>query len=152
MATPEQLAERADSESFCYWDLIQNYLSRLNVFVAPLGRMRDALRDFAKERQKQILKWGDQTHPCVPAELPGIPSSHAVMLRSIAQEMEHAAKKDCNNAFREGSGTWWHIAFEELCEAGAAPPAKRREELVQLGAVITAWIEDLDARTAPKDS
>lgn len=116
------------------------------------SRLVAILAAFGFERGRQIEKWGEQTYACVPAELPGVPSSEALMLRSIASEMEHAAKGDCNNAFREGKGTWWHIAWEELAEAGAAPPEKRREELVQLGAVIVAWIEDLDARTAAKDS
>lgn len=142
--------DRSNLDSYrSWWEVASELFGSAFGAVIPKASI---LRAFADERQKQILKWGDQTHPCVPAELPRIPSSHAIMLRSIAQELEHAAKADCNNAFREGSGTWWHIAWEELAEAGAAPPEKRREELVQLGAVITAWIEDLDARTAAKDS
>ena len=136
------------------WEKIRFEIERTIIMLPgwSVNHCLAILAAFGFERGRQIEKWGDQTHACVPAELPGIPTSEALMLRSIATEMEHAAKNDCNNAFREGNGTWWHIAWEELAEAGAAPPEKRREELVQLGAVIVAWIEDLDARTAAKDS
>lgn len=44
--------------------------------------------------------------------------------------------------------TWTDIALEEFCEAVEAPDdEQRRKELVQLAAVVFAWIEDIDKRS-----
>lgn len=115
-------------------------LARLSLTACASTAIADALA----ERVRQLAKWGDQSHPCVPWELPG----RGYDERFVAEAMERAAKADCEREFKAGRGTWWHIANEELAEVLAAPPEKRREELVQLTAVCLAWLEDLDNKTA----
>ncbi|WP_405747725.1 NUDIX hydrolase [Streptomyces canus] len=92
--------------------------------------------DVDAERQRQLAKWGDQHHPN------GTGMNYQ---RALADE-ERAA---CEAAFRNGRGTWRHILAEEIAEAFAEKdPAGLRAELVQCGAVIAAWIADLDSRSA----
>lgn len=92
------------------------------------------LRDFAVERQRQIVKWGPQVHPNGTGRMGD--DGLAGMYRDI-----------CDRNAREGQGTWRDILLEEVFEAIAeSDDAKLRVELVQSGAVITAWIEAIDAR------
>lgn len=59
-------------------------------------------------------------------------------------DMKHA-QLATDTAFAEGHGTWWHILMEEIWEADAEEdPAEARRELVQIGAVVCAIIEDID--------
>lgn len=92
------------------------------------------------ERDKQDAKWGEQNHPSVS----GVFTSQASPVQPSVD-----ARNACNEAARDGALTWAHIANEEFAEAIDAPNDKeRREELVQLAAVITAWIECIDRRKA----
>lgn len=87
------------------------------------------------ERDKQDAKWGEQNWP----------STNDACRDAIPDEA--TAKEACDTAVREGRCTWAHITIEELAEALAAPDDKsRREELVQLAAVVAAWIECIDRR------
>lgn len=123
----------------------------MDVRVHSAVRASHGIRDALLERVAQLRKWGDQSHPCVPWE---IEPSRAWDERMVAEAMERAAKADCEREFKAGRGTWWHIANEELAEVLAAPPEKRRQELVQLTAVCLAWLEDMDnkAGTRSEDS
>jgi len=57
------------------------------------------------------------------------------------------AKKACNEAFKNGSGTWRHILMEEIAEVWAeSDPYRMRGELLQVAAVVAAMIEDLDLK------
>lgn len=112
------------------------------------SRASTAIADSLAERERQLAKWGDQSHACVPWELP----NRGYDERMIAQQLERAAKADCDREFKAGRGTWWHIANEELAEVLAAPPEKRREELVQLTAVCLAWLEDIDNKRQDIDN
>lgn len=86
------------------------------------------------ERQRQMDKWGDQTHPN---------GTGARMQQDIAR----IARQACQYADAEGKVTWRHILEEEVAEAFAeSDPVRLREELVQSAAVIAAWILDLDRR------
>ena len=119
------------------------------------SRVSVAVADAIDERVRQLDKWGDQSHACVPWEIPDREVARKMDERFMARELERAAKADCDREFKAGRGTWWHIAHEELCEVLAADPEKRREELVQLTAVCLAWLEDIDNKakaTAPEDS
>ena len=88
------------------------------------------------ERQRQLAKWGDQHHP------DGTDLDAAV---SIAD----TARRECDEAFAAGRGTWAHILTEEVTEALAEDdPDRLRTELVQCAAVIQAWIFDIDSREA----
>lgn len=97
------------------------------------------------ERERQDAKWGEQNHLSVR----GSEQDRAHLGSLIASE--RLARGACEQAAREGRLTWLHIAIEELAEVLEAGPDgdARREELVQLAAVIVAWIECLDRRLAP---
>lgn len=92
------------------------------------------LSDFAKERKAQIRKWGHQHHP------DGTGGDEA----RFQADWDRGA---CQQAAENGTLTWQHILQEEVSEAFAESDlAKLREELVQVGAVAAAWIEDIDSR------
>lgn len=87
--------------------------------------------EIADERARQDERWGEQNHR------DGTGPQYA----------EHAEYERIRttNAAEDGTLTWRHILIEEVWEAFAErDPAKLREELVQVAAVATAWIEDLD--------
>lgn len=97
----------------------------------------DVLADFADERDRQDAKWGpNRDHPDVSAR-PFIPT-------------QDIAKAECDKAHIGGRTSWSHIIEEELAEAydelSDGNLEKGREELVQCGAVITAWIQAIDRR------
>jgi hypothetical protein len=86
------------------------------------------------ERQRQLKQWGDQTHP----DGTGITGD---------KERADSARHLCQSMAERGEVTWRDILWEEIAEAIAeSDPEKLREELVQSGAVIAAWILDLDRR------
>lgn len=116
------------------------------------SRASTAIADALRERERQLDKWGDQSHACVPWEIPGREVAAKMDERFMAKQLERAAKADCDREFKAGRGTWWHIANEELAEVLAADPDKRREELVQLTAVCFAWLEDIDNKRADVDN
>jgi malonyl CoA-acyl carrier protein transacylase len=88
----------------------------------------------AAERRRQDEKWGQQSHPDGTGG--AARERYAIHLR-----------EECEEAFAEGRGRWAHILEEEVAEAVAeSDPAKLREELVQVAAVATAWVEHIDRR------
>jgi hypothetical protein len=87
-----------------------------------------------QERQAQLKKFGDQHHP----DGTGYDGStgHADYWRDR-----------CAAAFRDDEGTWGHVLLEEVFEAMAeSDPQALRTELIQCGAVIAAWVSDIDRR------
>lgn len=100
----------------------------------------DIFAEIEAERARQDAKWGEQNHPSVPQPV----FSHVEFDRREDAELARAA---CDRAAREGRCTWMHIAREEFAEAIAeTDAAAQRAELVQLAAVVVAWIECLDRR------
>lgn len=88
------------------------------------------------ERAKQDTKWGEQNHDSVHKGATGL----------IANAKQ--ARAFCDRMFMEKTMAWEDIAVEELAEAiDAKNDAERRGELVQLAAVVVAWIECIDRRT-----
>ena len=96
------------------------------------------------ERSYQDEKWGEQDHPSIDggtdgtgkAEIYGLPTEW-----DIKQSLAPLAKR--------GALTWADIAIEELVEAiEAKDESMRRGELVQLAAVVVAWIENIDRRVS----
>ncbi|MFD9442137.1 hypothetical protein [Streptomyces sp. NPDC060001] len=56
-----------------------------------------------------------------------------------------AYRESCEQAFRDGLGTFRHVFLEEVFEAMAeADPAKLRAELIQAIAVGVKWVEAID--------
>lgn len=116
------------------------------VTVSALAPIFDELLE---ERRRQDAKWGEQNHPSVPQTATGYVYRADEVCGALRIPSEGFAKKVC--AFRVATGTlsWSDIALEELAEAVSAPTeGMRRDELVQLGAVIVAWIQAIDRRGA----
>jgi hypothetical protein len=106
--------------------------SRITMFVTP--GVKVFAEDVDAERQKQFAKWGDQEHP----DGTGITGD---------KERADSARHLCQSMAERGEVTWRDILWEEIAEALAeSDPGRLREELVQSGAVIAAWILDLDRR------
>lgn len=119
------------------------------------------------ERVRQDAKWGEQDHPMVgsleslrrdykiPDRVHFYPETYAVFECARHGLMcERDAKRMCAEAFREGRGTYTHIAVEELSEFVAAcvihgeASDKARAELVQVVAVGVAMLESIDRKRA----
>ena len=108
-------------------------------------RQKSILSSILREREKQDSKWGEQNHPSV------IPRGTQPVLCGILQahydELRDERRHECQEAAAAGLCTWTHIALEELWEAIACrTDAERREELIQLAAVVVAWIECIDRK------
>lgn len=102
--------------------------------------LRAVLCDIESERNSQDAKWGPQNHPDGTG-LADDPGAAAL------------AKYYCDLAFENGAGTWRLILVEEVREALAeSNPMDLRDELVQVAAVATAWIEALDRRGVEEPS
>lgn len=93
------------------------------------------LADIANERFSQDERWGEQNHP----DGTGAP---------WYQAKAGFARQDADIAASGGQLTWLLILREEFYEAMAEEdPVRLREELVQVAAVATAWVEAIDRRT-----
>lgn len=94
----------------------------------------NVINEVLAERERQDAKWGEQNHP------DGTGQPHAA-------HKPYRARRDCENAFAAGRGTWRHILVEEVAEAEAESDVFRlREELIQVAAVAVAWVEAIDRR------
>lgn len=113
-----------------------------------------------EERIRQDTKWGELNHPDVDTVLTD--RDGGCTTQRMAEEYgiptATCARANCDGEAKLGRCTWAHIAVEELAEAveaatdaqqGRAPVASLRKELVQLTAVLVAWVEAIDRR--PKD-
>ena len=113
-------------------------------------RARRLSREMVEERLRQIEKFGAQHDvPCLDRTLTEREGgcSPKRMAQHFEIPSEVRAKFLCDNAFKQGRGTYAHIAVEELAEViGAPTDEKRREELVQLATVCMGWIEAIDER------
>lgn len=106
----------------------------MNTPVAFVTTHAVALREIDRERERQIDKWGPQSHP------DGTGGPRLMRASEFARIL-------CEAAFADDKGTWAHILTEEFFEAMAeADPEKLRTELIQVAAVAVAWVEDIDRR------
>ena len=118
--------------------------------------------DIDAERLRQDAKWGAQNHADVDPVLTG--RVGGCTSRRMAEELgiptAGRARANCDGEAQLGRCTWSLIAVEELAEAvevateaaqGRAPVAHVRTELVQLAAVIVAWVEAIDRRPSPAE-
>ena len=114
--------------------------------ILPMDNKQNILNEIISERERQDKKWGVQNHPSVDSGLSQrdpYPSDR--MCEEYEIPSEARAKQLCEINAKIGLITWAHIAIEEVSEVVAAKDEiTRREELVQLGAVILAWIESID--------
>lgn len=94
-------------------------------------------KEVLNERLRQIEKFGDQSH--LPHKGP----------MGDVNLSEHEAKALCQLAFKVHRGTWFHIHFEEFCEAyNSEDTVHLRGELVQLIATLTAHVQAIDEGAA----
>lgn len=98
---------------------------------------KSVLDEIQDEVNRQILLWGsDRDHADVIDDL----DQYGII-------DEYMAKDLCDLAFKEGRGSWGHIFIEEVAEAIGAPTQEhRREELIQVAAVIVTWVKAMDKR------
>lgn len=93
------------------------------------------LERVAAERQRQLEKWGYQNH-ADGTNTSSDDAAHADLYREIVERLA-----------REGRLTWRAILKEEVAEAFAeTAPDKLVAELVQVAAICSAWIEDIESR------
>lgn len=103
--------------------------------VARLSYAEGSIR---RERYAQDAKWGPQNYP------------DGTGISTQDRDMAASHKRKVDDAASNGTLTWRLILLEEVAEAFAEnDPAKLRAELVQVAAVATAWIEDIDRRRTP---
>lgn len=108
--------------------------------------------EIALERLRQDEKWGadreiPSIHPLVEAAVSTAVIGSISQFHGVIPELQ--AKHNCKSCFDHGIGSWAIIAVEEMAEViEAATDNERRQELVQLAAVIVAWIENIDRRSA----
>jgi len=92
------------------------------------------LKEVLVERAAQDFKWGEQNHP----------DGTSTMWQAEADFM----RRECEEAFAGGEGTWKHVLLEEVAEAIAEEDqVKLRTELLQVAAVAVAWVECIDRRS-----
>ena len=93
-----------------------------------------ALYEIGIERERQFVKWGPQHHP------DGTSAARYAATRENSRTW-------CDSQASKGEVTWLDILREEFYEAAAEGDVKRlRKELVQVAAVASAWVEDIDSR------
>ncbi len=103
--------------------------------VLPTRGARIPIENVAMERWRQHEKWGEQHYPNGTSD------------SAEAKWQADFDRQECEDAAKDGTLTWRHIAQEEISEAFAeTDPAKLRAELVQAAAVLCSWIEDIDNR------
>lgn len=101
------------------------------------------LEQVAQERLRQHDKFGEQNWTDYGPDNP-------VPLVSEAEVTE--AREMCQKAADAGVVSWDLILYEELAEAFAeTEPDRLRAELLQVAAVVVAWIEAIDRRAAAAD-
>ena len=94
------------------------------------------------ERTRQDSKWSEQNHEICHAPGSAWRQGDANLARRMC---DHRAQE---NTMTDGALTWEYILKEEIAEVYAeSDPAKQREELIQVAAVVVAMIECLDRRT-----
>ena len=105
--------------------------------------------EYKQERERQDKKWGPQSWPSLNQVLVNRDGGCTPqrMCEHFEIPSENRAKFLCDHAFETNEGCWPPIVVEELSEVVSAEnEEKRRQELIQLGAVVTAWIQDIDKR------
>lgn len=92
------------------------------------------IADVIAERRRQLERWGDQRHP----DGTGGDGS---------REAADRARRHTEICAHHGTLSWREILIEEVFEALAeTDPCRLRTELVQVAAVIAAWLCDIDRR------
>jgi hypothetical protein len=116
------------------------------------GDLLQVLDQVAAERARQDRMWGEQNHPDVTGSWLDDPAPRNAHVTAVMHYLPTAdtARTACAEAFDSHSGTWAHIAVEELAEAVEAAALRDtpglRTELIQTAAVLVAWVQAIDRR------
>lgn len=98
-----------------------------------------------EERQRQLVKWGDQSYPDVPLIA-------TQQCRSYNEADAARWRKICDQRDQDGQTSWDAILLEESFEAAAEEDyEKLAVELVQVAAVAQAWYFDVQRRIRQKN-
>lgn len=128
-------------------ELAQVALEQAAELQAALGGV---VREVLDERARQDAKWGEQNHPDLSPEVAGykLELVHEKMGVALAGD----AKARVERLARLGELGYADIALEEFAEAIEAAALRDtkalRTELIQTAAVLVAWVECIDRRTA----
>lgn len=107
----------------------------------PTPEVGKVLVDIVEERKRQLKKWGEQDHPSHKG------SGSLVAFWQTGGQLANKFRREADAAARRGDLTWLDILLEEVFEAAAEDDVKPlRAELVQVAAVVVAWIENLDRK------
>lgn len=116
-------------------------------------RSAHVLIEVADERRAQDEKWGERNHPNGTGPDLDIIDDIGYFPGEDGNAGLAECAKDRTDALSHVPGrvTWAHILTEEWAEAMAEDdPALLREELIQVAAVATQWVEAID-RAAARD-
>lgn len=106
------------------------------------AKFQRALIDVEVECQRQDEKWGEnRKHPMKPE----IDFDSGQEFQRISDLRANLSRIECDIAFAENQGTWFHILSEEFWEVFASKTeAEMRVELVQVAAVVFQMIRNID--------
>ncbi len=106
----------------------------VNLSYEQSVKIDDILDEIYAERVRQLQKWGVQNHSNFPEDF-----DHDDV-KSFANDL----KLENGLYAEEGTLSWYGILMEELAEAFCEEDdGKLEEELIQVAAVVAAWIEDI---------
>lgn len=133
-----------DAPNVHFFKTLDDAYAAMQDVTQNLLRSRQASKNVANEvvaeRARQEAKWGEQNNP------DGTGGADMELMAQIA-------KRETDEAHKDGSLTYKHILKEEFFEALAESNAdKLRAELVQVAAVAVAWIEAIDRRPKAGDA
>ncbi len=119
-----------------YWERNPgDEIVRVSMVTMPY-RTANALSDISQERRRQTEKWGRQLLPNGTTD-----DDYAKGLRDHFR----AFVDSLPDPYSPRRLTWLDVLQEEFLEAAAeTDPVKLREELIQIGAVVAAWVEAID--------
>jgi hypothetical protein len=109
--------------------------------------MDKILQELKEERILQDSKWGEQNHPSVCPIL--VNRSGGVDGLRLCQEYSITVADTYRSWLKMGRNMEWAtILMEEVAEAieCGGDELSMRQELIQVGAVVVAWIECIDRR------
>lgn len=99
-------------------------------------------KEVFRETDAQLTKWGVQDHPMGtgPNTVPFARTGFNLDLR-YGKHLADRFRDACEQAFKEGRGTYWDILLEEVGEAVAEEPGPALEkELIQVAAVAVSMV------------
>ena len=114
--------------------------------MSKIKKRVNILNEISRERLNQEMKWGEQNWPCLDPEILSRPNcTPKRMTEEYGIPSEEVIKSSTDQKLKDATVTYTDIALEEFCEAVSEfDPMKRREELIQLAAVVVGWIEKID--------